>query len=66
MLPLPPPSPPRSHAHPCTCLPCGRARACRYAKLFRQAASYELSEGEVRQLLFDLESSYNEFIATIR
>lgn len=37
-----------------------------YQRLYQQAASYELSEDEVRQLLFDLESSYNEFISTIR
>lgn len=37
-----------------------------YSKLYSQAASYELTEDEVRQLLFDLESSYNEFISTIR
>jgi len=37
-----------------------------YSKLYSQAASYELKEDEVRQLLFDLESSYNEFISTIR
>jgi ESCRT-I complex subunit VPS28 len=37
-----------------------------YSKLYGQAASYELGEDEVRQLLFDLESSYNEFISTIK
>lgn len=37
-----------------------------YSRLYSQAASYELKEDEVRQLLFDLESSYNEFISTIR
>jgi ESCRT-I complex subunit VPS28 len=37
-----------------------------YSKLYAQPASYELSEDEVRQLLFDLESSYNEFISTIK
>lgn len=37
-----------------------------YSKLYAQAAAYELGEGEVRQLLFDLESAYNEFISTIR
>jgi ESCRT-I complex subunit VPS28 len=37
-----------------------------YSKLYSQPASYELGEDEVRQLLFDLESSYNEFISTIR
>jgi hypothetical protein len=37
-----------------------------YARLYRQSAAYELKEDEVRQLLFDLESSYNEFISTIR
>jgi hypothetical protein len=28
-------------------------------------ASYELSEAEVRQLLFDLESAYNEFMSAL-
>lgn len=37
-----------------------------YSRLYQQPASYELSEDEVRQLLFDLESSYNEFISTIK
>lgn len=37
-----------------------------YSKLYAQPASYELGEDEVRQLLFDLESSYNEFISTIK
>ena len=37
-----------------------------YSRLYAQPASYELGEAEVRQLLFDLESSYNEFISTIK
>lgn len=37
-----------------------------YSRLYQQSASYELGEDEVRQLLFDLESSYNEFISTIK
>lgn len=45
--------------------PKGKVKAW-YSKLYSQAASYELQEDEVRQLLFDLESSYNEFISTIR
>jgi ESCRT-I complex subunit VPS28 len=36
-----------------------------YGKLYRQPASYELTEQEARQLLFDLESGYNEFIAGV-
>eukprot|EP00775_Hariotina_reticulata_P006864 gene6864-7080_t len=45
--------------------PKGKVKAW-YSKLYSQPASYELGEDEVRQLLFDLESSYNEFISTIR
>jgi ESCRT-I complex subunit VPS28 len=45
--------------------PKGQVKAW-YSKLYGQPAAYELKEGEVRQLLFDLESAYNEFIATIR
>eukprot|EP00879_Flechtneria_rotunda_P008829 GHRR01009249.1.p1 GENE.GHRR01009249.1~~GHRR01009249.1.p1 ORF type:complete len:212 (+),score=46.06 GHRR01009249.1:393-1028(+) len=45
--------------------PKGKVKAW-YSKLYSQPASYELAEDEVRQLLFDLESSYNEFISTIR
>jgi len=36
-----------------------------FHSLGRQAASYELTDTEVRQLLFDLESAYNDFISTI-
>lgn len=34
-------------------------------KLNQMAASHELDESEQRQLLFDLESSYNEFMASV-
>ncbi|GAB4818989.1 hypothetical protein N2152v2_006035 [Parachlorella kessleri] len=34
-------------------------------KLHGMAASYQLNEEEVRQLLFDLESAYNEFISSL-
>ena len=34
-------------------------------KLHGMAASYELKEDEVRQLLFDLESAYNEFMGSL-
>lgn len=34
-------------------------------KLHGMAASYELSEEEVRQMLFDLESAYNEFMGVL-
>lgn len=37
-----------------------------YSKLYKMPASHELSEQEVRQLLFELESSYTEFISTIK
>jgi ESCRT-I complex subunit VPS28 len=37
-----------------------------YSKLYAKPASYELNQDEMRQMLFDLESSYNEFISTIR
>lgn len=33
------------------------------AKLNKMPASHELDESDQRQLLFDLESSYNEFMA---
>jgi hypothetical protein len=45
--------------------PKGKVKAW-YSRLYAQPAAYELGEDEVRQLLFDLESSYNEFISTIR
>jgi len=35
------------------------------SKLHGMPASYELKEEEVRQLLFDLESAYNEFMANL-
>ena len=34
-------------------------------KLYKMNAAQELTQDEVRQLLFDLESSYNEFMALI-
>jgi len=37
-----------------------------YSRLYQRPANYELNDEEVRQMLFDLESSYNEFIGTIR
>lgn len=37
-----------------------------YSRLFAQPASHELGGDEVRQLLFELESAYNDFISTIR
>jgi ESCRT-I complex subunit VPS28 len=37
-----------------------------YSRLYQRPANYELNDEEVRQMLFDLESSYNEFISTIR
>lgn len=37
-----------------------------YQRLYQMPASHELTENEVRQLLFELESSYNEFILTIK
>ena len=44
----------------------GKAKARAWmSKLHGMPASYELSEDEVRQLLFDLESSYNEFMANL-
>ena len=36
------------------------------SKLHSMPASYELNEAEVRQLLFDLESAYNEFMSTLQ
>ncbi|WIA28037.1 hypothetical protein OEZ86_010623 [Tetradesmus obliquus] len=45
--------------------PKGKVRAW-YSRLYAQPAAYELGGDEVRQLLFDLESAYNEFISTIR
>ena len=35
------------------------------SKLHAMSASQELSEDEVRQLLFDLENAYNSFIAAL-
>ena len=35
------------------------------SKLYQMNAAQELSQDEVRQLLFDLEFSYNEFMATL-
>lgn len=37
-----------------------------HQKLFEQPASYELSEEEVRQLAFDLDAAYNEFMRAIK
>lgn len=36
------------------------------SKLHGRSASYELSEEESRQLTFELESAYNEFMALIQ
>lgn len=36
------------------------------SRLHGMPASYELKEDEVRQLLFDLESSYNEFMSLLQ
>ena len=36
------------------------------SKLHSLPASYELSEPEARQLLFELEGSYNEFMAHLQ
>ena len=35
------------------------------AKLHNMPASHELDDADQRQLLFDLESSYNEFMASV-
>jgi ESCRT-I complex subunit VPS28 len=37
-----------------------------YTKLNPLPASYQLPDDDVRQLLFDLESCYNDFMASIR
>lgn len=37
-----------------------------YQKLYQKSANYELPEEDVRQLLYDLESSYNVFLATLK
>ncbi|KAG2453849.1 hypothetical protein HYH02_002056 [Chlamydomonas schloesseri] len=37
-----------------------------YSKLYQKPANYELPEDDVRQLMYELEASYNTFLATLR
>ncbi|EFJ46026.1 hypothetical protein VOLCADRAFT_63009 [Volvox carteri f. nagariensis] len=37
-----------------------------YKKLYQKPANYELPEDDVRQLMYELEASYNTFLATLR
>ncbi|KAG2501592.1 hypothetical protein HYH03_000097 [Edaphochlamys debaryana] len=37
-----------------------------YSKLYQKQADYELPEPDVRQLMYELEASYNTFLATLR
>ncbi|KAG1671620.1 hypothetical protein FOA52_006851 [Chlamydomonas sp. UWO 241] len=37
-----------------------------YQRLYQKSATYELPDEDVRQLLYDLESSYNLFLATLK
>ncbi|GIL52775.1 hypothetical protein Vafri_8558 [Volvox africanus] len=37
-----------------------------YTKLYQKPANYELPEEDVRQLMYELEASYNTFLATLR
>jgi ESCRT-I complex subunit VPS28 len=37
-----------------------------YSRLYQKPANYELPEEDVRQLLYELESGYNQFIATLK
>lgn len=75
LLPPPAPSSPLTHIIPLTnrlqvtSLPPDMAgkKAVRgwMTRLHGMPASHELGEEDVRQLLFDLESAYNEFIAAL-
>lgn len=37
-----------------------------YSKLYQKPANYELPESDVRQLLYELDASYNAFIRTLK
>ena len=37
-----------------------------YQRLYQKPATFELPDDEVRQLLYDLESSYNLFLAALK
>lgn len=37
-----------------------------YSMLYQKSATYELPAEDVRQVLFELESCYNSFLATLR
>lgn len=37
-----------------------------YQTLYQKPATYELPAEDVRQVLFDLESCYNSFLATLK
>ena len=37
-----------------------------YSRLYQKPATYELKEAESRQMLYDLESSYNTFFAKLK
>lgn len=37
-----------------------------YSKMYQKPANYELPEEDVRQLMYELEASYNTFLATLR
>eukprot|EP00983_Pelagomonas_calceolata_P130634 1161698-Pelagomonas_calceolata.AAC.12 len=37
-----------------------------YSKLYQKPANYELKEAESRQMLYDLESSYNIFFTALK
>ncbi|GIL79920.1 hypothetical protein Vretimale_12538 [Volvox reticuliferus] len=37
-----------------------------YTKLYQKPANYELPEEDVRQLMYELEASYNTFLGTLR
>lgn len=37
-----------------------------YSKLYQRQANYELPEEDVRQLMYELEASYNSFMANLK
>ncbi|KXZ55649.1 hypothetical protein GPECTOR_2g1199 [Gonium pectorale] len=50
---------------PPDCAPRDKVRSW-YSKLYQKPANYELPEDDVRQLMYELEASYNMFLATLR
>lgn len=39
---------------------------CRYTKLYQRPAGFELPDEDIRQMVYDLETSYNQFMALLK